>query len=483
MHRLQVIRLADPLPGQAARLLEKHADFAPDHRGLAGALLLGDQRLQRLQPRVGDLGGDLIGAIGGGRTRARRILEAEGRAVIHRPDQRHRVFEILVGLAGETDDEIAREHHVGPRRANPLDKAQICLGGVLAVHCLEDPVRTRLHRQMQVGHQLGLFGMGLEQVFGHVVRMRGGVADALQPVDFRQCAHQLPKAPVAALARTVIAVDVLAEQGDLAHALVDQLLRLVQHLGDRARDFRAARIGHHAEGAELVATLLHRQKRSRARRLRALRQEVELVLGREFGVDRALAALGRLDHLGQAVIILRAHHQIDQRHPAHDLGALGLRHAARDADLEIGLFILERLQPAQIGIDLFGGFLADVAGVEQYHIRLGGVVGQHIALGAHGLGHALAVIDVHLTAIGLDMQLLRRVRHSGPLCNGPPDRAKRPPPATARAWAACIQARLCPSCAPPPRPDDRSPGSRCNIRRSTISFAFTRTCWHLDQWR
>jgi hypothetical protein len=41
--------------------------------------------------------------------------------------------------------------------------------------------------------------------------------------------------------------------------------------------------------------------------------------------------------IGQAVIALRADDQIDQRRAAQDLGALGLRHAARDADLQVGV--------------------------------------------------------------------------------------------------------------------------------------------------
>jgi hypothetical protein len=44
----------------------------------------------------------------------------------------------------------------------------------------------------------------------------------------------------------------------------------------------------------------------------------------------------RLHHLGQAVIGLRPHDEIDHRLAAHDLFALGLRDAARDADLEVG---------------------------------------------------------------------------------------------------------------------------------------------------
>jgi len=64
----------------------------------------------------------------------------------------------------------------------------------------------------------------------------------------------------------------------------------------RARYFRAARIRHHAEGAELVAAFLHRDERGDAARadrggLRR-RQKAEFVLDREFGLQRAAMAFG-----------------------------------------------------------------------------------------------------------------------------------------------------------------------------------------------
>ena len=337
---------------------------------------------------------------------------------------------IGLGLAGEADDEIRRQHQIGPRRPQPLDQAQIVLGGMLAVHRLQDRVRARLHRQMQIGHQLGFVAMRVDQILGHVIGVARGIADAVQPVDPGQRPHQTAKAPDALRPLAVIAVDVLTQKRDFAHPLGHQLFRLRQDAGHRAREFGAARIGHDAKGAELVAALLHGQKGGGAGLHRAFGKLVELVLGGEFGVHRALAARHRGHHLGQAVVVLAAHDQIDQRHPAHDLLALGLRDTARDTDRQARFRLLEGAQPAQIGIDLFGGLFADVTGVEQHHVRLGRIIGQGIALHAHRLGHALAVIDVHLTAIGLDVQLFRRVGHGA-------SRGWRPIPQTRRCRKFC----------------------------------------------
>ena len=81
-----------------------------------------------------------------------------------------------------------------------------------------------------------------------------------------------------------------------------------------------------------------------------------------------LAVLGALEHLRQPVIALRPDHQIDGGRAAHDLLAFGLRDAARDRDLDLAALLrgvlLEHAHAAELGIDLLGGLLADVAGVE-----------------------------------------------------------------------------------------------------------------------
>lgn len=92
-------------------------------------------------------------------------------------------------------------------------------------------------------------------------------------------------------------VDVLPEQGNLAHPAVGELFGFLDDLGNRPRHFRAACIGHDAEGAEFVAAFLHRQEGGDAAGAdpSALgdRQMLELVLDRIFGVDDALALFGQ----------------------------------------------------------------------------------------------------------------------------------------------------------------------------------------------
>jgi hypothetical protein len=112
------------------------------------------------------------------------------------------------------------------------------------------------------------------------------------------------------------------------------------------------------------------------------------------------------------VIGLRPDHHIDDRRTADHLLTFGLGHTAGDGDHQVPAFriapFLELSQPAKLRIDLLGGFFADVAGVDQDQI--GGLDGidRLIAVSAQRIAHALAVIDVHLAAIGLDEDLFPR---------------------------------------------------------------------------
>jgi len=102
---------------------------------------------------------------------------------------------------------------------------------------------------------------------------------------------------------------------------------------------------------------------------------------------------------------LRTDDQVDKRLALHDLGTFGLRHAARHTDFQIGVRDFQPLHPAQFGIDFFSGFFADVTCVQQDHVGIFGRLCLHITVPAQRLGHAFAVVDIHLTTIGLDKQL------------------------------------------------------------------------------
>ena len=271
-----------------------------------------------------------------------------------------------------------------------------------------------------------------DQFVVHVAGMARRVAQALQPIDLRQFTDQrAERCRAACLILAVPGVDVLAEQSDFAHARIGQRAGLFRDAQDGPRVFGAARIGHHAKRAELVATLLNGEegRRSARQRLALLRrgQAGEFILDGEIRVDQRLARLVPArayprHEFGKAVIILRADNEIDDRGAAAHFLALGLGDAARDDDNRLGNFDdnfcgvwlddfrqlsgnfgntgnFPVAQASELGIDLFGGALADVAGVQDDDVGVFLCRGFGVTLRRHDVDHAGRVIDVHLATI------------------------------------------------------------------------------------
>ena len=211
----------------------------------------------------------------------------------------------------------------------------------------------------------------------------------------------------------MIGVDVLADHRDLADAGIGKPLRFRDDLCNRARDLGAARIGHDAEGAELVAAFLDGDEggdAARAHRLaRRILQKIEFVFRREFGFDRPLAARGLFQQRRQAMIALRPDHEIDRRRAPHDLGAFGLRDAAgdRDGDAASGArrLVLHDAQASELGIDLLRRLLADVAGIEHDEIGVVDVRGLGESFRSQHVRHTKRIVGVHLAAVGFDVEL------------------------------------------------------------------------------
>ena len=113
------------------------------------------------------------------------------------------------------------------------------------------------------------------------------------------------------------------------------------------------------------------------------------------------------------MIALRSDHEIDHAGAADDLLALGLRDAAGDRDHDAAAFarglLLEHAHAAELGIDLVGGLLADVAGVEDDEVGVLGRRGLGKAFGRERVRHTMGIVDVHLAAEGLDVDFARPV--------------------------------------------------------------------------
>ncbi len=138
---------------------------------------------------------------------------------------------------------------------------------------------------------------------------------------------------------------------------------------------------------------------------------LEFVFDRIFGLDDAFALTHAGQRLRQPVIGLRTDHQVDDRGSARNLVAFSLRDTAGNADSQLAALFRSRIlhlaQTSQRRIKLFRSFLANMTGIDQHQIGIIGRIGRTITLSREAVGHALAVIDIHLAAIGLHIDLAR----------------------------------------------------------------------------
>ena len=78
---------------------------------------------------------------------------------IHLGDQAERCGKIVFALAGKSHDEVGGEREGRARVAQSLDETEIIGPRMAAVHGGKNSVRTGLHGQMQLRHQLRQFAM------------------------------------------------------------------------------------------------------------------------------------------------------------------------------------------------------------------------------------------------------------------------------------------------------------------------------------
>src|SRR5262245_14239941 len=112
---LQIGRSSDQLAIVAPRLFDQNVHSTVKTGGIESMSLAMKQVLQNLQPLSRDGIVTLERELGCGSSRAWRVLEGEGARILHFAHKLEGSREVLLGLAGKSDDEVTRNRDIGAR--------------------------------------------------------------------------------------------------------------------------------------------------------------------------------------------------------------------------------------------------------------------------------------------------------------------------------------------------------------------------------
>ena len=174
------------------------------------------------------------------------------------------VMEHLLGFGRKAGDQIGAERDIGTQSAGTPGCGDGLGSAVPPLHPLQDQIVAGLQRQMQMRHQPRLLAEQPPELVVDLARIERGQPQARQ---LGHCREQPPNHLAEARpARQIAAIggQIDAGQHDLAIAGSQQRARRRDQRAERHRPARPARIGDDAEGAAVIAALLHLQIGPRA---------------------------------------------------------------------------------------------------------------------------------------------------------------------------------------------------------------------------
>ena len=140
----------------------------------------------------------------------------------------HGKLKVLFRFSGEPDDHVCRQARPGEGVPEPADFFRVLLHRITSVHLLEYPVAAGLDRKVDRGADNGFLGHRLDDFAREIPRVGGHEPQAPQPLDIRHSLQQIRKRGAA---REIgpIAVDVLAQQGDVSRPVRDKRFHVPYH--------------------------------------------------------------------------------------------------------------------------------------------------------------------------------------------------------------------------------------------------------------
>ena len=126
-------------------MLDHHFEGLVEVAGVVFALDFALAGVEDCQALDLDLFGDRVVHVDRRSVWARGVLEAEDGVVAYVFEQRDGVFEVLVGFAGEADDDVAGERDVALGGFGPGDAFEVPVASVFALHRAQDVGAAGLH--------------------------------------------------------------------------------------------------------------------------------------------------------------------------------------------------------------------------------------------------------------------------------------------------------------------------------------------------
>ena len=244
----------------------------------------GPPRRHRRLHLVGQVDGRGAGAFGERKDVEERRLEP-GQQVVGGA-------EVGFRLAGEAHDDVDADERVGHPPPHGRDAVGEAGCGVTAAHEPQNPVGTALQGDVEVVLELGRGGAEVDDLVGQQVGLDRRNAVAVDPPDLVQRPQQVDEL-LARGAAEIAGVDPCDD--DLALAVVGDLPRFLDQLGDRHVAARAAGVVDRTIGTAVVAAVLHLQKGARAVAARKGGEERHDRIG-VAAVDPGPALAGEFDH-------------------------------------------------------------------------------------------------------------------------------------------------------------------------------------------
>ena len=278
------------------------------------------------------------------------------------------LFEIFIGFAHESADDVCRNRIVRVVATQLFDDGHVLFHVVLAAHLLENGIGAALERNVRVMANFRVVQKNIDEFVRIMARVRACKADALDTADFGDLRQKRGEV----LGGGLVGVYRLAEQHHFGNAFVGGSADFGENVVCFAVFLGTAEVWHDAVTAALVATALDGDERAEV--VVQLGIFAEVVFTTVF-VDEHLVVRLVQRALGVAkqqfrnfAVLVRAYDVVHVLEALQQFRPAILGHAAAHDDFHIGILFAQVLELADVHDGGFLGLFAYAAGVHDDNV-------------------------------------------------------------------------------------------------------------------